>query len=92
MNKAILSVLLFCAALVLANTIQVHRLQGQADENSQAHRREDLGAMQTVTTNWTSAVGEHSVTTTQLPDETLAEWRARHAAAVKAMQELFPPI
>lgn len=48
--------------------------------------------MQTVTTNWTSAVGEHSITTTQLPDEPLPEWRARHAAAVKALQEIFPPI
>ena len=48
--------------------------------------------MATLTTTWTSQVGEHVATTTRGEEETAAEHAARHAADVEAAQAQFPKI
>jgi len=44
-----------------------------------------------VTSSWVSGQTTHTVTTQQQDGETPAEWAARHATILAAMQKQFPP-
>lgn len=47
----------------------------------------------TLETEWKDAQGvNHKVQTNQLPGESIDECTGRHAAAVAALQKLFPPV
>lgn len=53
---------------------------------------EELDQMQTLVTRWRDAKGvEHSVNTPHKEGESAEEHAARHAAAVAALQALYPP-
>jgi hypothetical protein len=53
---------------------------------------EELDQMQTLVTRWRDAKGvEHSVNTPRQEGESAEEHAARHAAAVAALQAIYPP-
>lgn len=54
----------------------------------QIHGVEDMSE---VTTKWTSANGEHEVTTKRLDEESASDFAARHKEEVLALQTAFPP-
>jgi hypothetical protein len=53
---------------------------------------EELDQMQTLVTRWRDAKGvEHTVNTPRQEGESADEHAARHAAAVAALQAIYPP-
>jgi len=86
-----LAVVAIIVTIAGAKLVELNTNVAALAERSADHAKQKT-TMAELTTTWTSALGEHSVTTTQNDGETAAAHAARHKAAVVAAQVEFPPV